>query len=360
MPSIIGIDTTFNIGSYYVTPTTYRHGMLKNRRNDSQPTLLGPTMLHSRRSEDSFRYFGSSLVALKPEIADILYVGSDREVAVRNGFNPFFPLVTWVSCFKHVEDDIKRKLISLRVKDPDQREFLRDIFGDDKSKERGLVDVSSSVEFDGELESLQSVWEEREKTARSLKDEDEPEFFSYFKRFISEDMKRTMLKPVRESAGLGEEFYYNIAPESMNARLKQKKKSIKAAKITWPEGISLVEGLVKEQERNIVRAIIDEGPYELNKDFEHLKIDPERWLSLSEKEKLNRLSKVHGMKLTRMPSSAVTPCEDVEIPCEEGSAVNLTELATRPLPKAVGSKPRKSSSPKENSVSGYPQKKGNR
>ena len=111
--------------------------------------------------------------------------------------------------------------------------------------------------------------------------------------------------------------------------------------MTWPEGISLVEGLVKEQERNIERAIIDEGTYELNKDFEHLKIDPERWLSLSEKEKLNRLSKVHGMKLTRMPSSAVTPCEDVEIPCEEGSAVNLTELATRPLPKEVGSKPGK-------------------
>ena len=134
--------------------------------------------------------------------------------------------------------------------------------------------------------------------------------FSYFKRFISEDMKRTMLKPVRESAGLGEEFYYKNAPQSMNARLKQKKKSIKAAKMTWPEGISLVEGLVKEQERNIEGAIFDEGPYELNKDFEHLKMDPERWLSLSEKEKLNRLSKIHEMKLTRIPSNAVTPCDN--------------------------------------------------
>ena len=166
MPFIIGIDTTLNMGSYYVTPTTYRHGMLKNRRSDSQPTLLGPTMLLFRRSEDSFRYFASSLVALKPEIANILNLGSDREVAVGNGFNPFFPLVTWISCFKHVEGDIKRKLVSLTVEDPDQREFLPDIFGDDRSKERGLVDASSSVEFDGELESLQSVWAEREKTAR--------------------------------------------------------------------------------------------------------------------------------------------------------------------------------------------------
>ena len=66
--------------------------------------------------------------------------------------------------------------------------------------------------------------------------------------------------------------------------LRKKKQSVKAAKMTWPEGTSLVEGLVKEQERNIEQAIVDEGPYEVNKDFEYLKMDPERWLSLSEKE----------------------------------------------------------------------------
>ena len=65
-------------------------------------------------------------------------MGSDREVAVRNGFSPFFPLVTWLSCFKHVEDDIERKLNSLAIKDPLQREFLDDIFGNEEGKRGDL------------------------------------------------------------------------------------------------------------------------------------------------------------------------------------------------------------------------------
>ena len=65
MPPIIGIDTTLNIGSYYVTPTTYGHAMPKNIKSDSQLTLLGPTMFHSPRNDDSFRYFASSVQPLE-------------------------------------------------------------------------------------------------------------------------------------------------------------------------------------------------------------------------------------------------------------------------------------------------------
>ena len=120
-----------------------------------------------------------------------------------------------ISCFKHVEDDIKRKLRSIGVKDPHQKEFIKDIFGDVKSAQRGLVDAPCIVAFDTEVDSLESVWDEREKNARNLSDEEPCEFSLYFKWFISQDMKRTMLKPVRESAGLGENFKYNNAPESM-------------------------------------------------------------------------------------------------------------------------------------------------
>jgi len=42
-----------------------------------------------------------------------------------------------LSCFKHVEDDRKRKLNSLAIKDPFQREFLDDIFGNEEGKKEG-------------------------------------------------------------------------------------------------------------------------------------------------------------------------------------------------------------------------------
>ena len=64
-------------------------------------------MFHSRRNETSFLYFASSLVSLKPDIANTVFMGSDREVAVRNGFSPFFPLVTWSSCKRHEAYDVE-------------------------------------------------------------------------------------------------------------------------------------------------------------------------------------------------------------------------------------------------------------
>ena len=68
----------------------------------------------------------------------------------------------------------KRKLNSLAIKDPLQREFLDDIFGNDEGKEKGLVDADSNADFDVQLESLYPVWNECEKVARKLSGDDEP------------------------------------------------------------------------------------------------------------------------------------------------------------------------------------------
>ena len=121
----------------------------------------------------------------------------------------------------------------------------------------------------------------------------------------------------------------------MNAQLKQRKKAEKTGKMAWLDGISLVEGLVQEQQRNIERAVIDEGPYQLCREFENLKVDPDDWLELSESEKSRRLFKLHGIKV--LPSGAVN--RDVPRTSNETSDINITELATRQLPKTVGLKP---------------------
>lgn len=121
----------------------------------------------------------------------------------------------------------------------------------------------------------------------------------------------------------------------MNALLKQQKKAEKTGKITWLDGISLEEGLVQEQERNIERAVIDEGPYQLGREFENLEVDPDVWLELSESEKSRRLFKLHGMQVP--PSGALN--RDVPGTSNETSDINITELATRQLPKTVELKP---------------------
>ena len=113
-----------------------------------------------------------------------------------------------LSCKKHVEDDVTRKLDDLRVGALDKKEFLLDIFGSDARKEMGLIDASSSQEFDAHLESLYPVWVKREMEARGLSKEATTEFYPYFLTNVATDMKTTMIKSVREKVGLGENFFY--------------------------------------------------------------------------------------------------------------------------------------------------------
>jgi hypothetical protein len=51
--SILGVDTTFNIGQYYLTLTTYRHLMLLTRKGE-EPVMIGPALLHQRKMYKSY------------------------------------------------------------------------------------------------------------------------------------------------------------------------------------------------------------------------------------------------------------------------------------------------------------------
>ena len=92
-------------------------------------------------------------------------------------------------------------------------EYLKDIFGDHKQNMAGLIDASSAEDFDTKLHSLTSVWEEQEKEARGTS---QPEFSRYFTTYLAEEMKEKMILPVRREAGLGDEFFYDNAVESIN------------------------------------------------------------------------------------------------------------------------------------------------
>jgi hypothetical protein len=41
---ILTADTTFNLGEFYVTPTSYRHLMLEDIKSRKHPVILGPVL----------------------------------------------------------------------------------------------------------------------------------------------------------------------------------------------------------------------------------------------------------------------------------------------------------------------------
>ena len=42
------VDTTYNLGHFYVTPTTYTHLMLKDISTEKHPTMLGQVPVHQQ------------------------------------------------------------------------------------------------------------------------------------------------------------------------------------------------------------------------------------------------------------------------------------------------------------------------
>ena len=138
--------------------------------------------------------------------------------------------------------------------------FLEDIFGSEAKKELGLVDAASRDEFDAILESLYPVWTKRELEARQLTSQDSTLFYSYFLHYIAQDMKGTMIASVSKKTGYYDSFFFNNDPESTNNRIKTR---MEKKKLTWPECVQQLTEMAEEQERNVNRALIDQGPYRI-------------------------------------------------------------------------------------------------
>ena len=90
-PMILGIDMTYNMGSFYVTPTTFRNPQLIHQRTMVEPTLLGPTLIHSDHGELVYRTFAADLVNARGGLKEIRVLGSDRAMEMFKGFQFLTP-----------------------------------------------------------------------------------------------------------------------------------------------------------------------------------------------------------------------------------------------------------------------------
>lgn len=154
--------------------------------------------------------------------------------------------------------------------------------------------------------------------------------------FVAQDMKRKMISPVRRRAGLGENFFFNNAAESKHKRIKDRKKQLYGErKLTWTETVDLIKGISEEEERNVERAIVGEGPFRVRRKFaSKLAVPFHTYIQKShaEKQKLNQ--KVHSASLEDFTISQLAK----ENPKKE-KGKNLTECAYINIPKSVGRKP---------------------
>ncbi|CAC5395348.1 unnamed protein product [Mytilus coruscus] len=145
--TIMGIDPTFNLGEFVVTPIVYKNLKLIHRRTGECPTFLGPVLIHQTKTEGAFDFFASSIVSLRNTLADKLFIGTDDECSIFNSFSRhgrYMPISKNMQCQRHVRLNLERKLHVLGINNPYTNQFIKDIF----DKNVGLADCLTDTDFE--------------------------------------------------------------------------------------------------------------------------------------------------------------------------------------------------------------------
>ena len=202
-----------------MTPTTYRQCLLTSVRSGKSPVYIGPTMIHYRKTFHTYFFFASTLIGLHQELQGLRAFGTDGEKSLVDASSHEFRYTIHLKCFIHVRQNIKRKLQELQYSQTVMTEVLNDIFGCKQGDTfaEGLVDSSSEEDYDKKLQGLEERWNHFEEAHHI-----EGGIYDWFVKHKASIVKGTMLKNVREEAGLGvppEPFTTN-ASETINSVIK--------------------------------------------------------------------------------------------------------------------------------------------
>ena len=328
--AILGLDTTYNCGEFWLTTTAYKQLQLRTRRGGNPPVLNGPALLHKTKDEATFRYMSSCMTRLCPDIQNVRAVGTDRDRALFNGFLQQFPRAIHVLCKKHMEDDIQRKLTHLGITGNYKIDFIKDIFGSAAEHQSGMVDCTDASEFRQKLAEFKDTWESRERLAR---DSNSCSFFSWFEKYQAKDIEEKMLLNIRRNAGLGDEFFLNNDVESSHHALKH---SCHHKLSDWPTFVKKLRELVDRQQRDVERSLVNTGPYKLAPHYNNLEVSVDRWFSdMSEEQRVRYIQRFLRRPLITSPRSTPPAQKSVKMPMAQDiqQKHSSEKDSTRDLPK---------------------------
>ena len=145
-----------------------------------------------------------------------------------------------------------------------KQELLRDIFGwkQHSTYYSGLLDAQSSEQFYERLGALKPKWDNLEMNSKKCA----PEFHDWVVKYHPQMMVKSMIAPVRESAGLGSppEQYTQNRVESMNRVLKD---TSDHHKCSWVQLNDMLQTIVREEHVGFERALYGSGEYKLKTEY---------------------------------------------------------------------------------------------
>ena len=284
------IDTTFNLGEFYVTPTTYKNLLLENTRDGKEPVFIGPTLVHMTRSYGSYCHLACKMKEVEPAVADLRASVTDGEPGLAKALRVFYPDSHHLRCVRHFTGNVKDELKSLGIKGEAQRDFLNCIFGhtEDEVYHEGLLDAKDDETFDALLASLESQWKEKE--LQLCPQETDPKFFAWMSKKAGM-LKESLTAGVRLKAGLqpGEKITSNAA-ESGNHVLKE---AADYEEMSLPEFVVLAKSVASSQQQEVVRAVLRKEQYRFKPEYSYLEIKEDVWMhKMSMESRKKHLSKI--------------------------------------------------------------------
>ncbi len=325
---ILGIDPTFNLGEFSVTPIVYRHMLLKNTQTGSSPLMLGPVLVHYRKHFRTYNHFISTLIGLKPGISSVKAVGTDGEKSLVDAVHQNFPQVAHIRCFRHLQQNVEMHLRDNQFPQNVIKEYTHDIFGWNESNgtyHEGLVDCNNIHSFDESLVVLESKWNKMEQDAFNDRKSYEPQFHTWFKKYKADEFRHSTLRSLREDLGLGSppKAFYTNDSESINAFLKE---SLGYKKHQWAIFNEKVKKIVQQQQIEMEKALIGYGEYQLRPQFSFLSVNEEKWFRMSQEQRLLYIKKFNCCTVRSAIKTVYTTTESSLLSADKASSTQLPNL----------------------------------
>ena len=161
---------------------------------------------------------------------------------------------------------------------PVSTDIMDDVFGKKlgSSYIEGLVDALDSVDFQEKLDKVVSVWQSLAVASSANMDR----FITWFVDHKAPVIRDSMLRSVREECGLGSPpapFTTN-ACETANSMLKNKTNHKRSEMF---EFLQKFKELIGEQEREMERATIGRGKYELKPQYQAFHVPERKWFVMT-------------------------------------------------------------------------------
>ena len=78
-PSVLPIDTTFNLCDLWITGTSYQNKRLINRESGKNPIFVGPIMFNFTKDEGALSRFVLELLVADLKLIELKNIGVDME-----------------------------------------------------------------------------------------------------------------------------------------------------------------------------------------------------------------------------------------------------------------------------------------